>query len=356
MSDEIRSAEALEAVVGKRSLGALMKSIDELDVHCQALLAVSPFAVVGLCDPRRRLFAVPAGGEPGFARPLSATRLRLPLDAVPVRRGDAGTGMGLLFFVPGLGETLRVNGHVASAGAGDGLVVEVEEAFVHCAKALLRSEFWRAPKSEAPAAQASTDTEPRRDEAGLHAPAIRRFLAGARFAAVASRDGAGCMDVSPKGDPTGFLRVLDAHTLAVPDRPGNQRTDTFHNVLESPEVGLLALAPGSDDVLSVSGRARLSCAPALLASMSVEGRAPKTALVVEVADLALGRSPALARSGLWDPARHVPAERIPRISAVLADHVKRSRARGLSARVIRGFASDRRIEALLERDYRKRLY
>lgn len=344
----IDSVARLEAVVGSRPLGSMLKSIDALDEHCTHLLSLSPFAVAGLCDADRRPRAAALGGPSGFARAESRSRVRLPLPEsfVPA----PGSPAALLFFVPGLGETLRVNGRAhADAGA---LLLDVDEAFVHCAKALIRSALWRGG---APAEGASaTTTSP--SDGPLADSEVRAFLARAPFAVLASRDAKGAADASPKGDPAGFLALVGERTIAVPDRPGNRRTDTFHNVLEDPSVALLALAPGETRALELRGRARLSDDPALLAPMAVRGKVPKLALLLDVEQATLAPSAALQAADLWNPAIVRDPATLPRMSQVFIDHVKLNKQRGLAAAAIRTIASERILASSLARDYEKNLY
>jgi hypothetical protein len=150
--------------------------------------------------------------------------------------------------------------------------------------------------------------------------------------------------------------VLDAETLAVPDRPGNRRTDTFHNLLEFPRASLLALVPGDDRALEVSGRASLSRDPALLETMAVRDRRPKLALLLRAGAVRLARSPELAAAGLWDAARRPRQGELPPIAQVLADHVKQNRQRGVAAAALRKLVSARALGPALARDYEDGLY
>lgn len=157
-----------------------------------------------------------------------------------------------------------------------------------------------------------------------------------------SADGRG--DVSPKGDPPGFVAVLDDSTLAIPDRPGNRRTDTFVNLLDNPAVGLLFVVPGLTETLRVNGTAELSTDPDLLASMEVAGRAPTLAMVVTVHEVFIHCGKALIRSQLWDPERHVDRSALPSVGRMIADQLS--------------FDDDfvAEADADLEEDYRDGLY
>jgi len=132
----------------------------------------------------------------------------------------------------------------------------------------------------------------------VHATA---WIARSPFLVIASRDASGGIDVSPKGDPAGFVRVLDNSTLAVPDRPGNRRMDTFLNVLETGSVAMMFMVPGRGEVLRVAGTAQIVNDPDLLASMSQAGRDPALALVVSIGEVMFHCGKSVIRSGLWSP-------------------------------------------------------
>lgn len=127
----------------------------------------------------------------------------------------------------------------------------------------------------------------------------RDFIARSPFVLVASSNGAGSIDVSPKGDPPGFVRVLDDTTLAVPDRLGNHRADTFENVLEHPFVGLIFLIPGTKNTLRIRGQARIVRDHWLRESMQVDGKLPELALVVDITSGYFHCAKCIIRSNLW---------------------------------------------------------
>ena len=343
----IDSVTQLEAVVGSRPLGSLLKSIDTLDAHCEQLLSLSPFAVAGLRENDGGARALALGGAAGFARVESQSRLRVPLPA-GANPGDVAGPAALLHFVPGLGETLRVNGRATVEGGG--LCIDVEEAFVHCAKALLRSALWQGGAPSEGSTERATGAGP------LTAADVQEFLARAPFAVIASRDAAGAADVSPKGDPAGFLALVGERTVAVPDRPGNRRTDTFHNVVEQPRVAILALVPGDPRTLELTGRARLTDDPALLATMAVRGKVPKVALLLDVERATLAPDAAVAAADLWNPARASDLARLPKMARVFVDHVKLNKQRGIAAAALRTIVSERVLGPSLARDYEKNLY
>jgi len=140
------------------------------------------------------------------------------------------------------------------------------------------------------------------------------------FIIIASINAAGAMDTSPKGDPPGFVKVLDRHTLAIPDRKGNHRGDTFLNVLENPGVGIIFIVPKRREVVRVSGTALLARDPDLLATMAVNGKLPHIAMIVRVKEAFFHCGKSMIRSGMWEPGRWGSIDGLPTYAQALKDH------------------------------------
>ena len=132
-------------------------------------------------------------------------------------------------------------------------------------------------------------------------PSCRRFIAASPFVVVASADADGRVDTSPKGDKPGFVQILDDRTLALPDRAGNRRFDTFKNLLQNPNIGLIFFVPGRRETLRVSGRAQIVRDLALRRSMAIKGKVPALATVVAVERASFHCGSCIARSKLWTP-------------------------------------------------------
>ena len=153
----------------------------------------------------------------------------------------------------------------------------------------------------------------------------RRFIELSPFVVLASAGADGRVDCSPRGDPAGFVAVLDERTILLPDRRGNNRADSLTNVLENPNVGMLFMIPGVDETLRLNGRARLTTDPARLEPLAVNGRVPRSGLVVEVEEVFLQCTKALVRSRLWaDETRVERKAALPPFGQMLADHIGES--------------------------------
>jgi hypothetical protein len=147
----------------------------------------------------------------------------------------------------------------------------------------------------------------------------RQFLTLSPILFVSTVGADGRADVSPRGDVPGFVKILDDRTIAIPDRPGNRRIDTMSNILANPDgsVGLIFLVPGVDEVMRASGRASISRDPVLLATMAVDRKQPKLAIVISLDEVFFHCGKALKRAGLWDPARQVDRAAFPSYAQVI---------------------------------------
>jgi PPOX class probable FMN-dependent enzyme len=179
----------------------------------------------------------------------------------------------------------------------------------------------------------------------------RAFIARSPFLCIGTQGPTGTADspadVSPRGDPPGFVRVLDDRTLAIPDRPGNNRLDTLANIVANPVVGLLFLIPGYDETLRVNGRASVTRDPDLLATLAVHDRRPTVAIVVAVDEVFLHCAKAFRRSRLWDPDARQDRAAMPSLVQMILDQT--TGAPTDPAEIARN-------DAALEDDYRRTMY
>jgi uncharacterized protein len=170
----------------------------------------------------------------------------------------------------------------------------------------------------------------------------RNFIALSPFLCLGTASEAGA-DVSPRGDAPGFVQVLDDNTLLIPDRPGNNRLDSLSNLVANPRVGLLFMIPGVDETLRVNGNARIVADEDLLQRCAVNGKAPKSALLVTVREAYLHCAKALIRSRLWHEDYRVERRRLPTLGQMINDQVRNG-------------ASAEETDARIEHAYKHNLY
>ena len=173
------------------------------------------------------------------------------------------------------------------------------------------------------------------------------FVARSPFLCIGTQSPDGSADVSPRGDPCGFVKILDDKTLLIPDRPGNNRLDTHTNILANPAVGLLFMVPGFDDTMRVNGKAKITRDPDLLALMVVNDRLPTVAIVVTVEEVFIHCAKAFRRAKLWDPSQRQNRSDMPSLLKIVMDQTT-------------GAPNDpeemKKIDAGLEDEYQKTMY
>ena len=170
----------------------------------------------------------------------------------------------------------------------------------------------------------------------------RDFIARSPFLVVASSDPSGSCDASPKGDAPGFVQVVDDRTLLIPDRLGNNRVDTLANLVARPGVGLIFFVPGVNETLRVNGRARVTTDPALLEPLAVNGKVPRSGILVSADEIYFHCGKALIRSDLWNPQKQIRRDEFPSLGRILADQI--------------GGMSVEEAERATAESYRTRLY
>jgi PPOX class probable FMN-dependent enzyme len=189
--------------------------------------------------------------------------------------------------------------------------------------------------------------DPMQEVQGKEMPGLdvhsREFLARCPFLVLATVSGAGYVDVSPRGDPPGFVKVIDDNTIVLPDRKGNRRVDSMTNILENPQVGLILFMPGYDETVRIRGRAVLTTDADDLAGMAVNQKAPELGIRVTIDTVFYHCAKALKRSKLWAPESQGISDGYPKFAQIIRDQYMHD-------------ADAEQIDEALQEAYRKELY
>ncbi|MEU0468210.1 pyridoxamine 5'-phosphate oxidase family protein [Amycolatopsis sp. NPDC006131] len=338
---QLTTVDEVESIVGRPAPMITLKQISVLDEGCRAVLARSPIAAVGYRDAGGASRTTFLGGAPGFVRVHSATRFSFTLD------DDVRGAVSFFFLLPGVGEVLRVNGSVAKR-KGERVFADVTEAYVHCAQAILRSRLWQ-PRDPAGQAAAPGGDGP------LCQTGIAEFLSAAPFLALSTWDSSGGSDTSPRGDREAVARIVDGRTLVIPDRKGNKRADTLHNLLQDDRLSFAALVPGRDEVLHVRGRGAITVDPAHLEPLALRGKPPHAALLITVEDAEIAVNDAVVNSQPWNPG--ADRDPVPDLLAVAGKHVAANSATAAGGafllKAVPG--ANRLLRRVMDRTYRSGL-
>lgn len=177
----------------------------------------------------------------------------------------------------------------------------------------------------------------------------RDYIARSPFLCIATSGAGGRADVSPRGDQPGFVRVLDDRSLAIPDRPGNNRLDTMENILANPHVGLIFMIPGFEDTLRINGKATITIDPLVLERATVDRKRPKAAIRVTVEEAFFHCAKAFRRSRLWQPDAIVDRKVMPTLARIILEQTAAAEAPLREEDVVA-------YDVALEEDYKTQLY
>lgn len=288
----------------------MLKQRGLLDQGCRDVLVHCPIAAFGYRADDGVSRTTFIGGTPGFVRVRSDTRFTFSLSESAAPQGPAS----FFFLMPGIGEVLRVNGSVV-ARKGAHTTVEIDQVYVHCAQAVLRARLWQPP---VPAAAPTVEVGGR---GPLSRPIVAQFLAASPFLALSTWDCSGGSDTSPRGDRQAVARMLNGHTLAIPDRRGNKRADALHNLVQNDRLSFAALVPGRSGVLHGRGRGSITDDRTLLETVALRGVVPHAALLIDVEDAEVTDNDAVVRSRLWTSDALVDRRAVPDLMALVGKQV-----------------------------------
>lgn len=332
------SEDDLRAIISHPSPIARGKKTAWLEESGRRFIGHAPFVTLTSRRPDGLVDVSAAGAAPGLVVPNGDQAVLIPVGSggLPtdvLASVEANPFAGLLLLVPGVNETLRINGPagvVRDAGtlallseSGNprpraAIRVQTEEVFYHCAKAFVRSKLWSvAPEADVATLFAGVPATEAARLSVLH----RAYIERAPFACLASSRADGGADVGPRGDPAGFVQVIDERTLLLPDRTGNRLADNFSNIVANPYAGLLFLLPGAPAALRVRARARVVRDEALLAPLAVAGKAPLVGLWLDIEHVAFTGQEAVIDGRLWDTAARVDRKALPSMGQLLADQL-----------------------------------
>lgn len=307
----IESLSALRALIPPPPAMMHKRLQRRLDEYCLLMIRQAAVCAVGFADPRLDIEYLDLRHHPVLGAEGQDILLPWPADKAVPQQPIENVACSLYFILPGVGFTLRANGR-GSLRAGKRLEFRAEAVFLHCSRAKVRADIWRAREHTAPFLS---------DTGQALSELAQAFIAASPYLLMLTQRQTDATELSPRGDPAGFVQVLYRHTLLVPERPGNKVACSLSNILVDGALRLSFLLPGSDTVLSIAGRAGLSNDPSLLAPLAINGKSPRVATIVNVERYRFQHCPELLAAGLWDRATHLDEGQIPAFSRMLSEHM-----------------------------------
>jgi uncharacterized protein len=353
----IQNATDLQSLVGVPHDIIKAKVLRKLDRHCLAYLKQSPIVFLGFRYKEMSEILI-LDANPGFIEVINNATLRIPhhleFSIVDAEVFNQPLPISLYCWLPGIEETLRING-VATTLVNDkttnesdkisfkAIRIAVKGVFLHCAKSIKRSKLWTEKKYQDREIDFKTEEDTFLDD--NH----RKFIASSPFICLHTLDGVEHTELSPRGDPEGFVYVVDDKFLLIPDRPGNKRVDSMYNLLKDSRLGIIFLVPGTSWVLKINGKASLVSKPEILQPLAIKNKVPKLGILVAVTQCQFYRSSALKWYKIWTQAALADKKQFPPLGQILAEQTAKNKS--LLTKI-----KGRIVSAVIERDYKKNMY
>ncbi len=334
-SNLIQTLDQLRKIIPKPAPILAKRILPFLDQHCQNLIHHAALVVIGSFSSVR-----PTGSGMTLIS-LEDQKLEIRSEAIIDIIFDDETDFPMLqhaapgslyFILPGIGYGLRVNGRLTFVKGQDDsrLTVEVISVYLQCSRAKVRAGLWQ--DNYATVAQLTDPTE---------------FIVRSSYLLMLTQNALGETELSPRGDPAGFVQVLDDGRLAIPERPGNKVAVSLRNILDTEKVSLLFFISGSLQLLSVTGRAKISCDTDMLAAMEINKKRPKLAVVVNIFEARIEEAAALYKSDVWESASHLHEKSLPSFAKIMGEH--------MGGKGIKGKLSSALVDVVVRKDL-KNLY
>lgn len=321
MSDDrgagrIETLEALRRYIPAPPAMMQRRLQPRIDAHCLTVIRAAAVCIVGFAGHAGFAF-INLRANPVVRAEGDRIDLIWPADTPlpPALAAGGRLACSLYFIMPGIGFALRANGAAAAVRqrrCGNALEFVATALFLHCSRAKVRARFW-VPRPALPGEAAL---------GGVRlSDAAQAFVAATPYLLLLTEDAAGRTELSPRGDPEGFVRMLDPGTLLIPERPGNKVACTLGNILTQPRATAALLRPGGAEALIVDGHCRLTDDSALLAGSAVAGKAPKIGILLAIDRYRFQPCPQWLEAGLWSPETHLAERDLPSFAKMLAEHM-----------------------------------
>jgi predicted pyridoxine 5'-phosphate oxidase superfamily flavin-nucleotide-binding protein len=222
----------------------------------------------------------------------------------------------LFIIVPGIGHSLRINGELNIINRQQA-IFNIKGVYFHCSRASVRSDFWKPPfinkqENQQENKQLNQQENPITEDT---------IISQSSYALLKTQNTTGKTEISPRGDETGFIKVLDSKTLFMPERPGNKVAVSLRNIIECPAIELLFMVPGSAYTLNVKGQAYVSTQPELLSMCQINNKLPKTGIIIKVDTKQFQFNNSINHAGLWDEDKAVDKKSLTSFSKALSSHM-----------------------------------
>jgi len=350
----VTSEAEIRKVIGTPPATVYLKKISLLEKHSKRYLEMSHLIAITANNLPNRVHLVATRQSEMVI--LDDTKITLKVrDNAESFISIQDQPCGLYVLVSGFEESLRINGKICITSRGSGISdieIKIDELYFHCAKSIKRSRFWTSMDNTFSVANPLEETE-------FFASNINDFIQKSPFLLLATQNQKGEADLSPRGDPGGFVRVLDRHKVLIPERPGNKIADSLRNIVDNSSIAIILFVPGTKLSLTLIGDGKLTTSHSVLETSEIRNKIPKIGIELTVKKTYFGINPALADQDLWDKSGFGDRSALPSLGMIVSEQLlsagKIPGSGSVFGRVF-GMAVGAASEIAIKQDYKKNLY
>lgn len=353
-SEVVTSETEIRKAIGTPPNTVYLKKINLLEEHSKRYLEMSHLMAISVQNIPTRIHLIAT--QQSKLVIVDDTKFTLKVRNI----GESATPIqdepcGLYVLVAGFEESLRINGKVCITSRGDGISVieiKIDEHYFHCAKSIKRSHFWTS-------IDYTSSMDNPLGEVEFSDSNVKDFIQKSPFLLLATQNKKGEADLSPRGDPGGFLRVLDGHKVLIPERPGNKIADSLRNIIINSSMAIILFIPGTKLSLILTGDGKLTNSQTALKAFEIRNKIPKMGIELTVKKTYFGVNPALADKNLWDKADFGDRSVFPSLGMIVSEQLQSAGKMPGSGSVI-GRVLGKLVGAVsqlaIKQDYKKNLY
>lgn len=314
-SDKITSEEALRKII-KSYPKILDKRVQPtLDNYSIEFITQASVAAVTFNDLSLGMPLLNLKGGQFFIDSHSTLSFILPMN--PEHSKIESMPCSLYFLIPGIGHGLRINGKahqikpINDKELETKIVLTIHSVYLHCARAITRAGLWNHQTHTAvsTASRAVSKT-------------VKDIIEISPYALLSTQDAMGNTELSPRGDPAGFVKFIDENSLLLPERPGNKVAVSLTNIINNPAIGLSFLVPGLNEVLYIEGNAHITTDQTLLKTLAIKNKVPNIAILISISSQSLALSTTLESTKIWQQEHHINRESITPFPKALTAHIQ----------------------------------
>ena len=349
---EISTESELRKIIGQVPSSIKIKIIKSLEKNSTTFLENYNYLVLGSFGFTSNALVFGKSVAKVEVIDTATLKIHYPIDSTEPLANE-NIPCSIFVLVGNIEESLRLNGYITQSTSElngyTSVIFSMDELYLHCAKSVKRSQFWQPRETSINHNEGIT-------QINHTEPVVKSYLEQTPFLLLLTQDAEGNTDLSPRGDPQGFVKYLDNDTLLLPERPGNRLADSLTNVIHNSTMAVLCVIPGTSLFLTIKGEAKLTHSKSLLAECSVQNKAPKVGFVLTIKETYFGFSEMINVTKIWDKSEHPDRSILPSFGTMITEQIqsagKLPKEKSFLGKMV-GKVTSSATDAVIKSDYKK---